>query len=185
MPRQSDKREKLLEAANALIYQRGFNQTSLSDIAHESGVPPGNVYYYFRTKDELGAAVIDERIEEFRARCAEWDRLADPRDRLRAFLTMPLALRDTLAERGCPVGTLCQELHKDENPLAAKADELLKAHLAWVTEQLRALGKADAEDLGIHFVAVLQGTSVLASSLGDPGIVDREVKRLQEFVDEL
>lgn len=185
MPRQSDKRERLLDAANTLIYQQGFNQTSLGDIARESGVPLGNVYYYFKTKEELGAAVIDERLEEFRARCDEWDRIEDPRDRLRAFLNMPLQLRESLAKRGCPVGSLCQELHKDDNPLAENADRLLKAHLVWLTDQFRAMGRPDAEDLGIHFVVALQGTSVLTSSLGDPSIVDREVKRLNALLEGL
>lgn len=185
MPRQSDKRERLLDAANTLIYQQGFNQTSLGDIAEASGVPLGGVYYYFKTKYALGAAVIDERLQAFRARCNEWEKIEDPRDRLRAFLTMPLQLRGALARRGCPVGSLCQELHKDDHPLAEQADRLLKAHLGWVTEQFRAMGRPDAEDLGIHLIVTLQGTSVLTSSLGDPGIVDREVKRLNTFIDRL
>ena len=185
MPRQNNKREKLLEAANTLIYLQGFNQTSLGDIARESGVPLGNVYYYFKTKDALGAAVIDERLADFRARCAAWNRLDDPRDRLYAFLEMPLQFRESLARRGCPVGSLCQELHKDDHPLADQADKLLKAHLAWLTAQFRAMGRADAEDLGMHFVVTLQGTSLLTSTLGDPAIVDREVARLRQMIDAL
>lgn len=185
MPRQSNKREKLLEAANSLIYQQGFNQTSLGDIARESGVPLGNVYYYFKTKDALGAAVIDARLADFQARCTEWEKLEDPRERLRAFLTMPLALREALAQRGCPVGSLCQELHKDDHPLADQADRLLKAQLAWLTAQFHAMGRPDAEDLGIHFTVTLQGTSLLSSTLGDPAIVDREVARLKAMLDAL
>ncbi|MBT3413924.1 MAG: TetR/AcrR family transcriptional regulator, partial [Nitrospina sp.] len=46
----SDKREKLVQSAGKLFHQVGFNQTSIADIAEDSGVPLGNVHYYFKTK---------------------------------------------------------------------------------------------------------------------------------------
>ena len=61
MPRTSDKRERLIDAANVLIHRHGFHKTTLADIAKESDVPLGNVYYYFKTKEEICDAVIEER----------------------------------------------------------------------------------------------------------------------------
>ena len=43
----------LLEAANKLVHQQGFNQTTLADIAKAAQVPLGNVYYYFKTKEDI------------------------------------------------------------------------------------------------------------------------------------
>src|SRR5258708_5168839 len=52
-----DKRTRLNETAMKLAYRNGFRETSLADIAQAAHVPVGNVYYYFKTKEELGEAV--------------------------------------------------------------------------------------------------------------------------------
>ena len=54
---QADKRARLIETTMKLAYKHGFRETSLADIAEAAHVPLGNVYYYFKTKDELGEAV--------------------------------------------------------------------------------------------------------------------------------
>ena len=59
MPRVSDKREKLVQSAGKLFHQVGFNQTSIADIAEDSGVPLGNVHYYFKTKADLISATLE------------------------------------------------------------------------------------------------------------------------------
>jgi len=82
---QPDKRTRLIETATKLAYRRGFRETSLADIAEAARVPIGNVYYYFRTKKELAEAVVERRLEEFRAARSEWDRLSSPKERLLAF----------------------------------------------------------------------------------------------------
>jgi AcrR family transcriptional regulator len=51
---QPDKRTRLIETAMKLAYRNGFRETSLADIAQAAHVPVGNVYYYFKTKEELG-----------------------------------------------------------------------------------------------------------------------------------
>jgi AcrR family transcriptional regulator len=53
-----DKRSRLISAAVGLAYHSGFEATSLADIAREAEVPLGNVYYYFKTKDEIGEAIV-------------------------------------------------------------------------------------------------------------------------------
>ena len=60
---QPDKRTRLIETATKLAYARGFRETSLADIAAAARVPVGNVYYYFKTKEELAEAVVERRLE--------------------------------------------------------------------------------------------------------------------------
>lgn len=182
MPRISDKRERLVEAAKTLIHQQGYNQTTLADIARESDVPLGNVYYYFKTKDDIGAAVIDERIEDLRTVMREWERNPDPRQRLVLYLGMVNDMREEVVKYGCPVGSLCQELNKDCTSLSDKADEIIKTQLKWVTEQFHQMGKDDAVALGHQFLAALQGASLLASTLNDPGVVVEQVKRMEAWL---
>ena len=99
MPRTSNKREKLLAAARELIHQQGYRHTTLSEIAERSEVPLGNVYYYFKTKDDLAAAVIKEHLESFMAQFKRWEvDIPSPRARLNALLDYLASLKDMLAE---------------------------------------------------------------------------------------
>jgi AcrR family transcriptional regulator len=52
--------------ATKLAHGRGFRETSLADIAEAARVPVGNVYYYFKTKQELAEAAVERCLEEFR-----------------------------------------------------------------------------------------------------------------------
>ena len=59
--RRPGNRERLVTAAVQLLHQQGIERTTLADIAKAADVPPGNVYYYFKTRDELVRAVIAAR----------------------------------------------------------------------------------------------------------------------------
>jgi AcrR family transcriptional regulator len=178
----TDKRSRLIEAAMTLIYRQGFGATSLADIAREADVPLGNVYYYFKTKDEIGEAIIERRLEEFRAFAQTLSPLP-PGERLEAFVQMMLANAPSLAQSGCPFGTFCSELHKHEGVLAEKASTLLAEPLAWMEVQFRALGKKDnSPHLAIHLLSALQGVSILAHGFRDPGLVAMEAAGLKEWI---
>ena len=79
---QADKRTRLIETATNLAHLRGIRETSLADIAEAANVPVGNVYYYFKTKDELGEAIVERRLAEFRAFRDELNRLGSPKERV-------------------------------------------------------------------------------------------------------
>src|ERR1700730_12859032 len=97
---QLDKRTRLIETGMKLAYQRGFREASLADIAEAAHVPVGNVYYYFKTKEELGEAVVERRLAEFRAFREELDRLSSPKERLFAFVESIHRNRERLCARG-------------------------------------------------------------------------------------
>src|SRR5882724_2733709 len=136
-----DKRSRLVSAAMGLAYQNGFGATSLADIAREAEVPLGNVYYYFKTKDEIGEAIVELRLAELSAQRQRWSESGSPKDRLCACVQGVFENKDFLAQHGCAVGTFCSELHKAGGSVAARATEILAQHLAWIESQFRALGK--------------------------------------------
>ncbi|RGB67948.1 TetR/AcrR family transcriptional regulator [Harryflintia acetispora] len=59
-----ERREEIVQAARELFGQNGFAKTTISDIAQRIGIAKGLFYYYFRTKDEVMNAVVDEYISE-------------------------------------------------------------------------------------------------------------------------
>ena len=185
MPRVSSKREKLVDSARKLFHRAGFNQTSIADIAEDSGVPLGNVYYYFKTKSDLVAAVLDDRKETFVSWFEELEKLPDPKDRLAAMLGDVESMKHKVAKYGCPVGSLCQELDKEAPPISKQADGLIKMQLKWVTAQFRELGKRNAEELGLQFMSSIHGTSLVANAMRDPKVIDSGIRRLKSWLKEL
>lgn len=186
MPRTSDKRERLLEAARDLIHQQGYKQTTLADIAEAAEVPLGNVYYYFKTKDELASAVIDEHRAAIEARQARWERLDDPRQRLEALVDLVIETQDAIARHGCPYGSLCTELNKDNAAIAPYADALLESQLDWIERQFSALGYGDqAKELALQMLVRLQGISVVGNALHDPGLIRDQALQLKAWLTSL
>ena len=182
----ADKRSRLLNAAVSLAYRDGFGATSLADIASEAEVPLGNVYYYFKTKDEIGEAIVDLRLSQMAAMLQRWDEEASPKDRLYRCIEGVLDNRNDLAERGCAIGTFCSELHKAGGAVATRATEIFSRYLAWLETQFRALGKGKAaRGHAVHLLSALQGISLLAHTFHDPGLVTMETRRLKGWVEGL
>ena len=178
-----DKRSRLVHAAMALAYRHGFSQTSLADIATEANVPLGNVYYYFKTKEEIGAAIIEARLAQVKMLHQKLGALDSPQERLCALVQMTFNNRKVLAQGGCPIGTLCTELNKEDGPLAKLSAALLEENLAWLKAQFEGIGKiGDPKGLAVHLLSALQGLAVLAHTLGDPEIVVAETERLQRWI---
>jgi len=178
-----DKRSRLVSAAVSLAYQNGFGATSLADIAQEAEIPLGNVYYYFKTKDEIGEAIVEQRLAQLSAQMQRWNEAGSPKDRLYACIQDVFENKDFLAQRGCAVGTFCSELHKAGCSFAARATEIFAQHLAWIESQFRALGKGkDSKALAVHLLSALQGVSILAHSFHDSGLVATETKRLKGWI---
>src|SRR5579863_1419681 len=99
---------------------------------------------------------------------------------------MTVENREMLARGGCPIGTLCAELHKEGGALARKSGPLLGEPLAWIEMQFRELGKGkESAGLAVHLLSSLQGVSLLAHSLGNPELVVLEASRLKEWIGSL
>jgi AcrR family transcriptional regulator len=182
----TDKRSRLVSAAVDLAYQNGFGATSLADIAREAEVPLGNVYYYFKTKDEIGEAIVELRLAEHAAHRKRWEEYGSPKDRLCACVQDVFENQGLLAQSGCPVGTFCSELHKSGGVVAARATEILAQHLAWIESQFRSLGKGnESAGLALHLLAAMQGVSILAHAFHDASLVAIETKRLKNWIQSL
>jgi AcrR family transcriptional regulator len=178
-----DKRSRVVDAAAKLVHEQGFHQTTLADISRESGVPLGNMSYYFKTKEAIGGALVERLASAYEMLRESWESNPDPKARLQAFIQMTLDNRDSLARSGCPIGTLCAELHKDGGPLAAQAANLFAELLRWLEVQFRLLGKGgESRDLAVHVLSALQGASLLSLTFHEPRYVTQESNRLKNWV---
>lgn len=180
-----NKKERLVESAQFLIYRQGYYRTTLADIASKSGVPLGNVYYYFKTKDEIAAAVVEKRIKELQTESEKWMKDPDPKNRLNSFLDMVDSRRMVLAQFGCSVGSLCQELDKTPNPLTDKADRTVRWQVKWAAGQFKEMGQINPDELAQQFVANIQGAILLAQSLRNQNVLRRQLNKIRAWIDEL
>ncbi len=181
-----NKRSRLTRAAAELTYARGFGKVALADIAEAADVPVGNVYYYFKTKAEIGEAIVARRSDEFRQLRTGWERAATPREQLKALVRSTAENREGLVRGGCPVGSLCAELGKEETHLATVASHPLRELLSWIEIQFAALGRGrEKQGLSLHLLAALQGVSLLANCFRDSNLVVLEAEHLNNWIDSL
>lgn len=182
---QGGKRGRLVAAAREVMYANGVNGTSLADIAAAAGVPLGNVYYYFRTKEDLVQAVVQDHLDMAAALLAAIEaECADPAQRLKALFGALAGDGDQIARSGCPLGSLCMELDKRTAGPGAAAD-LMRVPLAWLERQFAAMGRPDARDLAMEVMARYQGAALLTSTLRDPAVMATARSRAAAWIDSL
>lgn len=180
-------RLRIVESASELFYHQGFNHTSFSEIAKAAGVPRGNFYYYFKSKDEILQAVIDYRNEGIRQMLAQWEQeAADPRERLKRVARMMVDNSENLVRYGCPLGSLNMELGKTQEELQGSAVEMFNILLAWMEAQLSALGHGQqARLLAEHMMSRIQGVSMFANMYHKIDFIAHEAVLLEQWVDRL
>jgi len=181
-------RLKIVQAADDLFYRQGYNVTSFTDIAEAAAVPRGNFYYYFKTKDEILAGVVDQRLEWLRALLAQWqETIAAPRDRLLAFADLLVANEENVLQYGCPLGSLNAELSKTRDDLRSKTVELLDTVVRWMVPQIEALGHDEqaAHELALQLLARTQGAILIAQVYRHRDFLHAEVARIKQWILEL
>ena len=186
-------REVILAAATRLIHVHGYNHTTLDDILRESGVGKGNFYYHFKSKEELGYAIIDRLVRAFVERTldpafADIDR--DPLAQIHGFLDRVL---DNLRQRncvgGCPIGNLASELSDVHEGFRMRLAEIFvqwRATLARALRRSQAAGRlsADCNPDGLaHFlVAALEGAILMSKMTKDISVMEQCVDELKRHL---
>jgi AcrR family transcriptional regulator len=184
-PPKQDKRQRLVAGARQVIHQQGVEKTTIADIAEAADVPVGNVYYYFKTKDELVAAAIEGHARDVRARLASLESGRSPQVRLKALVRALTAQRELAARYGCPLGSLCSELDKRAGGFDSACVELLELPIDWAENQFRLMGRRDARDLAVALIASYQGIALLTNTFRDPELMARESRRLARWIGSL
>lgn len=178
-----DKRDRLISAANELFYQIGYFSSTLADIANKADVPLGNVYYYFKTKEEILKAVLQKRMQELKGLFSQLETQDKAIDRLRSFISEVTRDAETKSQFGCSIGTLCQELGKtakNHNPVV----ELMQSLYQWVEMQFKALGKGErSASLAGYLLGGLQGGALLTMAFKDPKYLQRQSQQLESWLE--
>jgi AcrR family transcriptional regulator len=184
----SSTKERLVAAAQQLIWCQGVERTSIADVAKAAGVPSGNVYYHFKTKDDLVEATMSALVREQQEFLAHVSRRRSPQAQLKAFARELMHDEDgsLTALFGCPFGSLVSELGKRDDALSRQAgDVLLAPFIDWAEERFAAMGQRDPRELAITLFATYQGAALLSNAFHDPSIMARQARGLERWITSL
>jgi TetR/AcrR family transcriptional regulator, transcriptional repressor for nem operon len=183
--RGKDKRDRLVAAARKTVHELGVERTTLAIVAAAADVPVGNVYYYFKTKDELLSAVLDAYNNDYELLDAMLARHRTPKARLKGLLRIWTSAPDRIAAYGCPIGSLCSELDKRDDQISQQAAVVLGRLITTAEKEFAQLGRRDAHELAVALVAAWEGIALLANTLRDPNLITTEARRLERWIDSI
>jgi TetR/AcrR family transcriptional regulator, transcriptional repressor for nem operon len=186
-------RDQILDAATRLIHLRGYHSTSLDDVLRESGVGKGNFYYYFKSKEELGYAILDRLSRLFTDRVLEpafADTSRDPLLQLEQFLDRILdSQRQRNCIGGCPMGNLASELSDVHEGFRQRLvgifsgwRDVLTAALGRAQESGRLRPDCDPRAIAQFVVAALEGAILLAKVTKDIIVMENCVEQVKRHV---
>lgn len=180
----SDKRKRLVAAAVERFHAQGYAGTSIADVARAAGVPAGNVFYYFRTKEELARAVIDAWCQELAEDAALLDEEPDPWVRLQRYVEGAAERREGYLSLGCPFAGLARDLRREGEALRAEVPRVYAVQHDWVREQFIALGYApeEAETHARFLMSGHNGSILMAYAQGNDGLIDSGVAALRAWL---
>ncbi|MBL1076624.1 TetR/AcrR family transcriptional regulator [Nocardia sp. 2] len=179
------KRERLATAAADVFYRQGVEKTTIADIARAAEVPVGNVYYYFKTKDQLVQAAIGAHERNLHEILSALEQFDTPAERLRALVRGWVDQREMAAQFGCPSGSLATELDKRDDGLEQELAQVMRRLVDWIQAQFAAMGRADARELAVALFAAYQGISLLTNTFRDPAMMAAEGDRLERWIEAL
>ena len=174
----TDTRSRLLDQAQALIQDRGFNAFSFKDLAKAVGIRTASVHYHFETKLHLGLALMERYLAGFERKLVELSSARTARARLHGLVEAYHAIEAS------GLACLCGSLATDVQTLPPEMRPLIDAYLerseVWIAEQIslgRTTGefapRADATDLATLLVSALQGALFLGRSRAGGSMLER------------
>ncbi|OBW41655.1 Transcriptional regulator AcuR [Chryseobacterium sp. MOF25P] len=134
-------RQNILQKAFELIYSHGYQTTSVDDIIATTQVTKGAFYYHFKTKDEMGLAIINERMKPtFKNTFIEpFQSDVNPLDTIYNLMYHLLIENEDLkVEYGCPASNFTQEMAPWNIEFTKALNEL---SLEWEKAMINAIEK--------------------------------------------
>lgn len=185
----AETRSRVLDVAQRLIQQRGYNGFSYRDIADEVGIRAPTIHYYFPSKSDLAAALVDRYATGIAELCAALTR-SEPKawKRLARYFA---ATRDAILEKQqlCLCGVLAMEANSLPDNVRRAVDRFFDTSRKWMADQLReAKGRGEIdfagspEDVAAMILSTLQGGLLLSRASMSPAPYDAAVKQVSRFL---
>ncbi|THF69732.1 TetR/AcrR family transcriptional regulator [Deinococcus sp. Arct2-2] len=170
------KRTQIITAALRRFRTFGVCGTTLQDVAEASQVPLGNLYYYFKTRDDLVLAVLEECERELTLLLTRLAPLP-PTAWLAGYFEWLLADPEVAVQLGCPFGALATELRALGHPAAPRAADIVHTYLRAVRTHAESLNLPAGT--GDDVFLTVQGAYVVSRVSGDAALFRASIERLR------
>jgi AcrR family transcriptional regulator len=163
----ADVRQRILDTACRLFYERGVRAVGVDLVVDESGVAKTSLYRHFRTKDDLIVAFLQREDAEF---WAQWDDVAarhadDPVGEIEAHMRWIGKRLARANYRGCPQINVAAEFAEADHPSRTVSREHMQAMRKRLADTARKLGAARPGELAAQLGVLVNGAFVSASML--------------------
>jgi TetR/AcrR family transcriptional repressor of nem operon len=187
VPQTISKRDQIIQAAAQLVHIKGFHRTSVDDILVAADAGKGQFYYYFKSKDEVGLAIVDRAAAHIHSTMLE--RLANEQglEAIEWMLDYLIrAARQTRCEGGCPLGNLAAEMSDHHEEFRVKLARVFEAWRVMVERTLRAAQRrgeiapdVEAEEVAFLVLSTIEGGILLAKVEHDVRVMERSFEGLK------
>ncbi len=188
MPKPVPTRDRLIESALFLFWDRGFGGTSMADLLSHAGVNSGSFYHFFESKEALLREVLQTYLGGLRPMIVNpaFAQTEEPVARIFAVLAgYRERILQTGCRYGCPLGRLALEIDPENRPAHQLIAENFQGWIGAIRECLEQVRErlpegTDPEALATYVLAVMEGGVMLSRSYGSVEPFDRSVAQLRE-----
>jgi len=181
-------RDRLIESARFLFWERGYAGTSMSELLAHAEVNSGSFYHFFDSKEALLRAVLEQYIELLRPMVVDpaFATTPTPLDRIFAILAgYRERILMTKCTFGCPLGRLALEVDPENAPahklIAQNFQGWIEAVRECLVEMRPALPRGtDIDALATFILVTMEGGVMLSRSYRSVEPYDRAVAQLRE-----
>jgi len=194
--RGTNTRERLLEAAESAVLEKGFHATSIEELIAAVGITKSGFFYHFKDKGDLAEALLQRYIDQeenlLNDLFARSDELHE--DPLHGFLIALKLFAEMMADLpeghpGCLIASFCyqENLFNREVRLLNKAALLgwrvrFRTRLDSIAERYPPKVKVDLDALADMVSALVDGGIILSKVVGEPNALPRQIMLYREFI---
>lgn len=187
-PTAAPTRDRLVNSARFLFWERGFAGTSMSDLLAHANVNSGSFYHFFDSKEALLREVLEGYLFALRPMIVDpaYAITSDPVERIFAILAgYRERILATDSKYGCPLGRLALEIDPENRPAHALIARNFQGWIGAIRECVEELKprlprNTNLDALATYVLAVMEGGVMLSRSYGSVEPFDRTVTQLRQ-----
>jgi TetR/AcrR family transcriptional regulator, transcriptional repressor for nem operon len=193
MPQTASTRDRLIDSARFLFWERGYAGTSMADLLAHADVNSGSFYHFFESKEALLRAVLEGYLHALRPVIVDpaFAQSPEPVERIFAILAgYRERILQTNCQYGCPLGRLALEIDPENRPAHRLIAENFQGWIGAIHEcvdQLRTRlpRSTNLDALATFVLVVMEGGVMLSRSYGSVEPFDNAVKQLRQHFNAL
>lgn len=172
-----DTRTKILDLAENLTQEVGFNGFSYLDIAAAIGVKNSSIHYHFKAKADLALALV-ERLRNSHAQSLSMfeTQIATPEQRVSALVKHFKGY--VIEQKICMCGMMAAELSSVSVEVRDSLTRYFEELRTWLEAQFTEMGREHPDRRALQFLCVLEGAVLIARLQNDPTIIERSIEGL-------